>query len=101
MNTPKQYRQGDILFLEIDSLPTKRKRLEHGVVAEGEITGHKHQIADDAALLYEDGTVKFLEALRETSIVHEEHKEIILPKGFYRVVQQRQYTPGRVEPVRD
>jgi hypothetical protein len=31
-------------------------------------------------------------------VVHEEHGAISLPRGWYRVVRQREYTPGAVRP---
>jgi hypothetical protein len=33
--------------------------------------------------------------------VHEEHGAIPLPRGWYRVVRQREYTPGAVRIVAD
>ena len=33
--------------------------------------------------------------------MHEEHGAITLPKGWFRVVRQREYVPGAVRPVAD
>jgi len=101
MKIAKQYRQGDILFIEITSLPEGISRLEHRIIAEGETTGHKHQVLDDVAYLYEDGNVKFLEALKDVEVVHEEHHTIKLPKGVYKIIQQREYTPQANRLVAD
>jgi hypothetical protein len=101
MNRRKQYRQGDLLFVEVNQLPRTARRVEHRVIAEGETTGHMHQVLDETAVLYEDGNVKFLEALGDASVVHEEHGTLVLPKGLYRVIRQREYSPDRVRKVRD
>jgi hypothetical protein len=34
-------------------------------------------------------------------VVHEEHAAIPLPKGWYRVIRQREYVPGSVRLVAD
>lgn len=104
----KQYRQGDLLFVEVSRVPETARKLGHSIVQEGEATGHAHQFVGDVAVLYEDGDVKFLEALHDTPVSHEEHATITLPKGFYKVVRQREYTPPepnweapRIRRVRD
>lgn len=107
------FRQGDILLLpiadtavptSIESLATKprdaRGRL---VLALGEVTGHAHAIPG-AATLYPSPDPMLIGHLRipqETRIVHEEHAEIALPKGWYRVIRQREYLPGAVRMVAD
>ena len=104
MTIPNQYRQGDVLFEEIQNLPPRLKKLAHCVIAEGEATGHKHEVADvGAAVQYEneDGTVRFLEVLKSTSVVHPEHGPISLAPGNYRVVYQREYEPSAVRRVKD
>jgi hypothetical protein len=101
MATSKQYRQGDLLFIEVKSLPGGLHRLEHRIIAEGETTGHKHEVIDETAILYEDGNGKFLEALVDTEVVHQEHHTIKIPKGFYKIIQQREYAPGAIRYVQD
>lgn len=87
------FRQGDILLVRIEKLPEGLKKLKHRVLAEGEATGHKHEIAEDTALLYEDekGAEMFVEAMKESLLVHAEHKQITLPPGTYAVIRQREY----------
>lgn len=43
---PKMYRQGDVLFLEVDSIPAKEKGEGRCVAAFGEVTGHCHEAVD-------------------------------------------------------
>jgi hypothetical protein len=41
------WRQGDIYIQKLDgSIPSRAKRLDPCVIAEGETTGHRHQVAD-------------------------------------------------------
>jgi hypothetical protein len=107
MNTAaKQYRQGDILFIEVQELPKGIKKLEHCVIAEGEATGHKHQIVEEGAaalfeLTNENGAVKFLQTMKDTLVMHEEHRPIPLKAGFYEIRQQREYQPKSVRFVAD
>jgi hypothetical protein len=102
----KLYRQGDLLFREIKEIPKgieSRKR-ENGHILEGETTGHIHRIDDlDAAEVLEVGENMFLSVTADggVSIVHEDHKEITLPKGDYEVIRQREYDPEKNRQVAD
>jgi len=100
-----RYRQGDVLISQIEAFPqgswTKR---ETGVVAYGEATGHSHRVCveDGAEVLETEGGV-FVRVTAEggVSIVHEEHRAIVLPRGDYRVTIQREYAPEEIRYVRD
>ena len=46
-----QYRQGDLLFVRVGGVPAGSKKLTHRVLAEGETTGHMHQIVEETAHL--------------------------------------------------
>lgn len=86
----KSYRQGDVLIFEKEVLPKQKGKLkEDKIVAYGEVTGHKHQLIGGE--LYENEGVMYLKADAETSIVHEEHGTIKLPKGNYEIIIQREY----------
>ena len=88
----KQYRQGDVLIIEIDKV--KGKKLDHLTLAKGEVTGHSHKITEGNAELYEENGVLYLSVKDETAkLTHEEHKEIVLPKGDYEIKIQREYSP--------
>lgn len=106
-------RQGDILLRQVDKLPAKaekvaRKRGERVIVAEGEVTGHHHAIADRGVEQYRipgDTDAQFLRVLAEAgegvSLVHDEHETIKLPAGDYEVVGQREYSPEEIRRVAD
>jgi hypothetical protein len=89
------WRQGDVLMARIASIPPEAKRLPHLVVAEGERTGHCHQIKDsDSAALFEADGMLYLDVIsNEATIVHEEHGPIKLGRATYRVWMQREYLP--------
>jgi len=107
----KLYRQGDILLQEIARLPANLVKVpsKEGklVLAEGEITGHAHTMTDNDCALFaiaasdgiQYGTDGFGQAacltVRKANalLAHEEHATLIIPKGFYRVIKQREYSP--------
>ena len=95
-----KYRHGDVLIQKVNGV--KGKKLNHLVLAEGEITGHAHRITEGAAELYEHEGVLFLRVLSETaSLTHEEHKGIKLPQGDYQITIQREFTPDGWRTVAD
>jgi len=111
-----QYRQGDV-FIELinDAIPTRDQKpifdTELGtgktVLAYGEVTGHSHAIDPKAALLFPSTSDEardrgFLEVQEGGAILrHEEHAEINLPAGNYKVIIQEEYTPEGLRNVAD
>jgi hypothetical protein len=99
------YRQGDVLISQIEGLPEgDRKKRESGVVAYGEATGHSHRVCvEEGAEVLEIGGGVYVRVTAEggVSIVHQEHRAILLPQGEYRVTIQQEYTPGEIRNVRD
>jgi hypothetical protein len=97
------YRHGDLLVENADTVPRGARPLHHLVLAEGELTGHSHRIAErDTAELYQtlQGMYLVVKAERAT-LVHQEHGPIALPTGTYRVWRQREYSPQDIRVVRD
>jgi hypothetical protein len=97
------YRHGDLLVQSVRKLPRNARQLQHLVLAEGELTGHSHRIAErDAAVLFEAGAGMFLHVTGpRASLVHQEHGPIELKRGIYRVWRQREYSPHEVRVVQD
>ena len=96
------FRHGDVLIQKVSSIPKGAKRLKHRTLAHGELTGHSHQIREKDAALWQAGPDLFLNiTARLATVVHQEHAEIELPKGTYRVWRQREYTPEKIVVVRD
>ena len=103
-------RQGDVLLVRVNGpepagateLPRDNGRV---VLAYGEVTGHAHAILDPGVCLLRAEGVAF-DMLRVSEgvlarLVHEEHATVPLPKGVYRVVQQREYSPEAIRNVAD
>ena len=40
------YRHGDVLIAPVDEIPETRRKLQHTILAHGEVTGHSHRIQD-------------------------------------------------------
>jgi hypothetical protein len=97
------YRHGDLLVEDADQIPSDSRRLQHLVLAEGELTGHSHRIAErGAAVLYQTGRGLYLDVIADcATLVHQEHGPISLPRGAYRIWRQREYTPQEIRTVRD
>ncbi|MAO89113.1 MAG: hypothetical protein CL880_01085 [Dehalococcoidia bacterium] len=90
-------RHGDLLLKSDEGIviPKGSKSLKTDVLAEGEATGHTHRLVGQAQILEHeaaDGTVeKFVDAKQDSQLVHQEHNTIDIPKGVYRVVQEREF----------
>lgn len=98
-----QYRHGDVLIEEIESLPHAREKLAHTILAHGEVTGHCHRIKEaGGADFYSTSEGFFLHVhTASVTVVHEEHSPITLSSGYYRVWRQREYSPEEIRVVRD
>jgi hypothetical protein len=105
MKNELQYRQGDVGFIPIPQTDlTQAVRRESLVIAEGEVTGHKHQVLDvEGAELYDLGERMVLRVTAETgiSIVHEEHAPVQVPAGDYEIRIAQEYTPTEIRNVAD
>ncbi len=97
------YRHGDVLVRRVLEIPADAKKRRHLTLAEGEITGHSHRIAETgAATLFEAGGQRYLSVTADqATLVHEEHGPITLTRGCYLIWQQREYSPQEIRTVRD
>jgi hypothetical protein len=90
----KAYRQGDVSILTAVKIPLAAQRIiGEPILARGEVTGHTHRITEGKVLLYRLATGSmYLRVLSEfAKLYHEEHEEIILPRGDYEVRQQKEF----------
>lgn len=102
----KLYRQGDVLFKQVKSIPSgNRKVRTTGHILEGETSGHIHRVKEsDLAIaeVFEIDDRLFLSATEDgISILHEDHKTVTLPAGDYEVIRQREYSPEEIRNVAD
>ena len=109
---PAMYRQGDVLIVRVDGIPSNMKKLnpKHPVtLAFGEVTGHSHQIHKGAtafaAEVKDDNVVSLAEYIEVeeqlAALTHQEHDTINLPAGTYKIGHQREYTPEALRNVAD
>ena len=86
-----QIRQGDVLLRRISKLPNDLKE-KNKILAYGEVTGHKHQFNSEQVLVFEDEQRnQFIDVKEKAELLHEEHKNVLVPKGKYEVFLQREY----------
>lgn len=93
------YRHGDILIKKIEKLEENLEIVEN-VLAEGKATGHSHKIKGAKVYQNKDGN-RFIKVAKKASLTHEEHAEIIIEKGIYAIIRQREYTPEGLRQVQD
>lgn len=104
-----KYRHGDLLVNQIEKpdLRLVEQFVEGNSVSllAGEATGHNHTLNGDFTLFRSNDAKEeglgYFEVHTKANLDHEEHGVIDLPKGFYAIVRQREYTPKGIEYVRD
>ncbi len=114
----KHYRQGDVLIERIAKIPTtaaKQNKSKHIILAHGEVTGHHHALESaDSADWWQAGEISsanqkpatlagelFVSLPSGGVVTHQEHSEITLPVGNYRITRQREYSPEAIRNVAD
>lgn len=106
------YAQGDILLIRIgDEAESLHEPEQPIVLAEGEVTGHKHAVHGGAMLFRDDAQARaipddlYIGTLRVgkdgADLRHEEHAAIALRPGRYEVRRQREYHAGMARVVED
>lgn len=105
MKIKTQFRQGDVLIERADSVPdkaVKQKPGERVILAHGEVTGHAHEIAcGDAEAWKQDADTVAVVVKKQSKITHQEHAEIPIARGTYKITRQREYTPQAIRRVAD
>jgi hypothetical protein len=99
---PLTFRQGDVLLLKVDDVPTQAEPEPRGgriVLAEGEVTGHAHAIEERDARAFTHEGQRYLLTRSRTQLIHEEHAPIEVPPGAYRVIIQREYEPDPIRSI--
>ncbi len=101
----KIFRHGDVDGREIESIPSTAKLLDTKTVAYGEVTGHHHTFTGQV-LVYQpiegqtikiDGedipVQKYIEVKEDSTLIHQEHNQILVQKGVYAILQEREWNP--------
>ena len=90
------YQQGDVLIETVETIPegvmaVERQGGRH-ILAEGEATGHAHAVLDKSVSLFENSAKElFLSASKKFTVTHEEHKNVTIPKGDYKIRRVKEY----------
>ena len=117
-NINQHYRQGDVLIERIAEIPTtaeKQNKSSRIILAHGEVTGHHHALEiPDPADWWKQGEIStgnekparlagelFVSLPAGGVVTHQEHAEIALPAGHYRIIRQREYSPEAIRNVAD
>lgn len=86
--------QGDTLYFAIPELPPGlEEEVGNNVVQHGEATGHAHRLHGDGFRLYKNpkDDVRYLRIVNVTALRHDEHKEIWIQPGDYRIGVVQEY----------
>ena len=96
------YQQGDVLITKItDFNASSATKLDHLILAEGEVTGHAHKLTDGIGqLMMLDNIVHLKIFSDKATITHDEHAPIIVPKGDYKINIVREYDHFNEESTR-
>lgn len=103
------YRQGDVIVIPVKKGAVDKKMAEEVkpvggklILAEGEATGHHHAIpAGRHNHLYQTAAGMLMTLAYAAKLTHQEHGEIDLPAGEYKVLRQREWVQGKERNVQD
>lgn len=113
---PRLFAQGDVLLELVEDTCPSGTIIAPGadgahVLAEGEVSGHRHAIYERVTLFRDDALARdipaglYLGHVRVDEpmarVVHDEHAPIPLERGTYRVRRQRELDPQEVRLVAD
>lgn len=91
MSNQISYRQGDVLLIKVEEREDLTNEVSP-VLAEGEVTGHKHEILEGVVYSYGwRSDRKFVRSSGDTVLAHPEHGHIKIGKGLWEVRIQREY----------
>jgi len=97
------WRHGDVMISAAPNIPKGARRRHTPILVRGEMTGHSHRIEEpETTEVWEYAGELFIKVVAPSArVIHEEHQPISLPRGIYRVWQQREYTPSAIRRVVD
>lgn len=100
-----QLQQGDVLIEKISKIPEEVKEAEDkGILAYGEVTGHKHKLEDTNIKTFKDkdGNIYF-QVEESVKLKHEEHNMLTIEPGIYKswILKEKDWVSGMVRKVID
>ena len=94
-------RQGDLLIVPLTGLPDGIKPKNDRILAEGEVTGHLHQLTGGSVYTKKESLFFKIPQGCEVTLTHPEHNPLIFTPGTYEVIRQREYAPEGWRHVSD
>ena len=98
----KQFRQGDVLLIQVNDIPKNAQKVTEKIIAHGESSNHCHRVTNNVEVMECNGET-YLQVNDEGSLEHvlvsnpttwtKEHYPIKLEKGYYKVIKQVEYDP--------
>jgi hypothetical protein len=102
MTGKKGFRQGDVRLVAVEELPEGLK-VKDNVIAHSE-TGH-HHVMENAVVYADADGQQYVQVQKAAALVHqkeqEAHEQIQIPRGNYKVVAQREFSPSQNRKVQD
>lgn len=92
MKKQRVWSQGDVVLLE-EKLPNDAVEVKDhdGVLAYGEITGHRHHIIKGEVRFFRSEKGQYLQVLSDFALLsHEDHPAMRIERGTSRYYQQRE-----------
>ena len=89
----KHYRHGDLLIKQVAQIPQSAIPLSTSIIAEGEKTGHNHELNGPHRIYEMLDKNLYFEAKQDIELKHPEHNTIRIPKGNYVIVPEREHDP--------
>ena len=90
---PKLFRHGDLLIRKVSSIPKNAIPTSTNIIAEGEKTGHNHELKGSQQVFETLDEQLYFEAKQDVILKHPDHNTLEIPKGHYIVEHQRRYNP--------
>lgn len=90
----KTAQQGDVVLKKLTEFPSGEKKvISKGrmVLAEGEVTGHYHEIQQKDSYLYQVGNTMVLDLKEPATVTHQEHGPIELEDGLWEIGRVQEY----------
>lgn len=86
-----QYRQtGDLLYFTEEKLPKGLREVKTGVLLHSDNTGHSHVLKGGSLFKTKENQM-WIQVKKKAVLKHQEHNDLELPKGVYRVQNVLEY----------
>ena len=86
--------QGDVLLRKLSTLPSGEKKVisrKKLILAEGEVTGHYHEIVESDSELIQIGDKIILSLANSSVLTHQEHNHVTVDAGIWEVGRVQEY----------